>query len=959
MNTNEKLFKESFWGLAEQILGVFSLWAENREYYLRELIPSLQADSKTGTRQERALFQEIHEVATPEQWRTLPQLIDVCAKRRGENRKYGFAICARIVKYLEDYKFEEAEILAKDNIDYVSVEAYAEARENAKRTAERAMQEACERAVHEADERRRRLSATVEAERRRVEGERLLGLELEAAMRKGRESTAANRLATKNAMITKQLTEELSRSVEKADALNAVVNPEGLVDYSRLKALHLTKWLASTLEMPQIANEQVLAIGDLAHSLLLKARAGSGKTTVITAKAGLLMKHEGVPPDEIMILAFNGKAASGVSHKIKKEQHQSDFKNARTFHSLAYQLVQPKAKLLGDAVEGSAKEQSHFVQGLISQEMNPALTKTLYSFFQRELKELEDIGTFLSAEDYYIYRRNLAQETLRGEYVKSIGEKWIADFLFEHGITYAYEYVWFWNRRNYRPDFSLFVDGPSPNIVIEHWGVDPNDPDQRVPEHWTRSWDDYRLQIDEKRGYWRRYNRANPEKAVCFLETSVLDMQGGRLAFDSALKEKLLGVGVVLERVPEGGLRERVVRHRLSRFARMCLQYINKAKRQRLSPDEMASKISAATDLAERTRVFLQVSNTIYRAYQRTLQEENRMDFDDLLNSAIDVVHQTAGTGQISISITDQRYITTNELKWILVDEFQDCSRLFHDLVAAIRIYNTDARLFCVGDDWQAINGFAGSDLKFVHKFTELFERSNVRYLQNNYRSAQQIVGLGNRFMRGKGKPSMPAVKGRSADIQVVYPEDIWIEQRPDPDWAEARASDERFQTWERTAEGQRPKDKSMRVGRVLKACHAILTSEKYSRETTFAILSRVRRFGAGYATPRSWHRKLREIMYPAELEAFGDFDARVRCSTVHGYKGMEADVVIILGVVKRMFPLIHPARELYSIFGVTPANALEEEERLFYVAITRAKADMYLFTERNRESEFLSRLCI
>jgi DNA helicase-4 len=101
----------------------------------------------------------------------------------------------------------------------------------------------------------------------------------------------------------------------------------------------------------------------------------------------------------------------------------------------------------------------------------------------------------------------------------------------------------------------------------------------------------------------------------------------------------------------------------------------------------------------------------------------------------------------------------------------------------------------------------------------------------------------------------------------------------------------------------------------------------------------------------------LKKTLQSEELKQFGDFEERVHCGTVHSYKGLEADVVIILNVNKSNFPKIHSDNQLYAIFGVTDASILSDEERLFYVAITRAKQGLYLFTETGRESEYLTRL--
>jgi len=78
---------------------------------------------------------------------------------------------------------------------------------------------------------------------------------------------------------------------------------------------------------------------------------------------------------------------------------------------------------------------------------------------------------------------------------------------------------------------------------------------------------------------------------------------------------------------------------------------------------------------------------------------------------------------------------------------------------------------------------------------------------------------------------------------------------------------------------------------------------------------------------------------------------------TAHGSKGQEAPRVIILDATSRQFPKIHPDNLLFEIFGVTPQTVLDEERRLFYVAITRAEQCLYLLTEKDHESPYLESL--
>ena len=127
---------------------------------------------------------------------------------------------------------------------------------------------------------------------------------------------------------------------------------------------------------------------------------------------------------------------------------------------------------------------------------------------------------------------------------------------------------------------------------------------------------------------------------------------------------------------------------------------------------------------------------------------------------------------------------------------------------------------------------------------------------------------------------------------------------------------------------------------------------------TSYMILSRTSDMAYHYRNLEAFKNKLREIL-KQDLNQFYNFDEQVQCSTVHKSKGLEADVVIVLNADERKFPLIHPGNLLYRILGVNIEDVFREEERLFYVAITRAKQDLYLITEKGRESEFLDKIAL
>ena len=252
-------------------------------------------------------------------------------------------------------------------------------------------------------------------------------------------------------------------------------------------------------------DEQYAALASPHPATLVRARAGSGKTRTLCAKATLSIHDENLSPDQTMVVAFNKSAADEVRQRMRKEFGCPDFENARTFHSLAYQLAKPKKTLLFD--EGnhpSQRAQSGFVQSLLERILNPAFKELLYQFFRKEIEEVERLGRDLAPEEYRTFRRSLEQVSLKGGRVKWAGEKYIADFLFEHDIPYSYEKIWEWGTfeqgQPYKPDFTLVANGS--DFILEHWAIDPRDRSAQLPDEWGVTADQYRQQIARKRMFW-------------------------------------------------------------------------------------------------------------------------------------------------------------------------------------------------------------------------------------------------------------------------------------------------------------------------------------------------------------------------------------------------------------------------------------------------------------------------
>jgi len=727
-------------------------------------------------------------------------------------------------------------------------------------------------------------------------------------------------------------------------------SPFSKEEYENLKSQYIKLYLDQNLEAKisiSADKEGCLAIARMDKNLLLKARAGSGKTTTIAYKVFFLINKENVNPDDIMILAFNRKAAREIRERIidSKRFGIRSFKNARTFHSLAYQIVQPKEELLfderGDSSdpEFSTKKLTEYVDMIFKKLLGPILKFKLYLFLRQEMTEKSPRTMFASDKDYYLYIRNLRQTTLRGENVKSRGEKYIADFLFEHNLKYKYEQIFFWDKKNYRPDFTLFYKD-KPKFIIEHWGMyikRKNSYKNKWLGHifYNFNLKKYFLEIKSKREFWKK-------KKIPLIETSLDDLEEGRKNFEDILKSKLERFSIKALKLSEKEIIQKIFTLRsFPRIIDMFVQFIQKAKKGKLTSDDIHRKIdSSKISFDKKTRIFLEIANDVYRKYTESLKKYNKIDFDDLLMRATEIIDEKRGRCEIIIDKENKKKINISNLKWIMIDEYQDFSKLFYDLIQKIKKYNKDVRLFCVGDDWQAINAFAGSNLDFFVNFKNFIDDSGIAYLLTNYRSRREIIENSNRLMIGLGKPSVGIKGGGKVEVFNINDVKISLKQNTDGKFI--------F----RDSEGI-IRDNSFMQAKYLKKCYEIIRNNVGKSVAILARKHSIYRANLG-----NFFDRLRKCFTKEELREIGDFNSKIKIGTAHSFKGLEADIIIILRACNGCFPLIHPDNQLFEIFGQTYKDVLDEERRLFYVAITRPEEKLYILTEESEEkSDFLKDL--
>ena len=688
-------------------------------------------------------------------------------------------------------------------------------------------------------------------------------------------------------------------------------NHISLDEYKAEKINYVRSWAEGVLELTPDP-EQAAAIGAVEGNVQVVARAGSGKTATLVNRAVFLQQHCGVDAEELLLLAFNKKAAEEMKARIGTLPH------VMTFHALAYALVKPKSILINEPNGGQS--QSRVLQDLVNQYLsNPEYADQIRDLMMEhfrddweqheEWKRIVSEGYGPEAAEILRYRRSLARETLDGKYVKSFGEKVIANFLFEHSVDYKYEWSFPWNGRSYNPDFTIFTGG-NRGVIIEYFGMVGD------PKYDTMS--------KAKRDYWRdRHDWELIELFPCQLKHNNVD------GFCNLLKENLEAHDILCNRLSEEQIWDKIKPRSIDRFTQVVMGFIQHCRKLALTPDQLSEMIWNHQCVSEVEAQFLNLAQLLYAAYLEKLQssEEEAEDFDGLLQRATELV-TTGKTGFKRKSGAGD----LKRLRFVMIDEYQDFSELFYRLMDAVREQNPRVRFFCVGDDWQAINGFAGSDLRFFQNFEQLFEDAHILHVATNYRSAQSIVDLGNALMQGQGTPAH-AYKQTIGNVKIA---DI--------------------DTFTMTPQEEKEHSNDKLTPAVLR-----LVSKAINNDKEVVLLSRTKRlpwdihYGGNQPSPVD--NKLEAFLELLRSHLPKDRAEKVDILTAHRSKGLQGNVVIVLDAVPKCYPLIHPDSIFTRIFGSTIEGITAEERRLFYVALTRAEEELFVLTETDNVSPFLEDL--
>ena len=378
------------------------------------------------------------------------------------------------------------------------------------------------------------------------------------------------------------------------------------------------------------------------------------------------------------------------------------------------------------------------------------------------------------------------------------------------------------------------------------------------------------------------------------LETTMAELWSGK-AF-TYLESELTRLGLTLDPNPDRPTpgRKPIENPRLARTFR---SFMTHAKSNRFSVDELRKRLYAgvAGQFRFRHQIFLNLFDAVSAEWEARLKHASCIDFEDMLNLAANCIEQ----GQ---------WKSPYEL--VMVDEFQDASQARARLVAGL-VKDSDKHLFAVGDDWQSINRFAGADLSVMTDFEQRFGPTVTMRLETTFRCPQALCDISSSFVEKNPRQLRKTVRSKQADfanpVAIV-----------------------------------RVEEESAIREAIAKRLDEIASTSISGREQKVLLLGRYQR-DRDYLPSNYDSKKL-----------------VVEFITAHASKGLEGDHVLIprmtsetLGFPSRVSD--DPVLQLAMPGGDSFEYA--EERRLFYVALTRARKSITIFTISHKESPFISEL--
>jgi DNA helicase-4 len=661
-------------------------------------------------------------------------------------------------------------------------------------------------------------------------------------------------------------------------------------------------YLFDTLESYPLSRDQVEAIIKDEDNNLVLAGAGTGKTTTISAKVAYLLTKGLAKPEDLLIISFTNNSVKEMykrSIEFCRNIPGAENLQVRTFNSfgnLVSRCCSTRELLL--AFDGKDEPAKVYLQQAFSDlfKNDPDFQKKATNFIAFFSRPERDEFEYETKNEYLKYEKSFENKTLDGKMVNSKEELQIGNFLCLFKIEYEYQKHFPLQPKDrnvnyaaYQPDFYF----PEHEIWHEHYGIDrkgdvPKWFATKHPHKTAR--ETYHAGILWKEEIHKKYGTK-------LIKTHSYENKENVLL--STLKKQLEDLGVEMKSRTSEELQELMQKSSYFQdFINLVYSFLNLLKSNGKRPHEIN-----VSQIDKRLKVFMDVFTPLYNQYEQKLKNDSAIDFNDMVNHA-------------RTHIADGSY--KNAYKYILVDEFQDMSLGRYQLLKSLRTHNPQAKLYAVGDDWQSIFRFSGSDISIITEFAEHFGFTSQSAILNTYRFNDEILKITSDFIQ---KNPSQLKKKLSAISTANYPSFVYHGLEMEGFMLEKR--------------------KATKLQCIRTIIEGIILTQPGA--TVFLIC----RYHA------RWADALLHLKY--------DFPSlKLSFFTAHSVKGLTADFSILLDLDSGVYGFPSEIADdpiLNAVLHEGEKFDNAEERRLFYVATTRARHQNHLLYDQSNPSKFVEEL--
>ena len=649
------------------------------------------------------------------------------------------------------------------------------------------------------------------------------------------------------------------------------------------------------------------SIVKLEDNCLVIASAGSGKTSTILGKAKYLVEKRNISPSKILLITYTKKAATELHERMK-----IDGMTCCTFHKLAKDII---AQVTGQAPSFCNKELPlNIFHNMIETNDNFRHAINNYLINQQSLMGLEH--DYTDAFSYFEDRKKYGIQALFRDvddkiiFTRSEEEKRLVSILTRLGIPFRYENAYQYRtatpeRRQYKPDFTIYYlngQGQWQWLYLEHYAIDSigNVPQwfgEGTRGGWNAANQRYNEGIQWKRSTHQQYG-------TILIETTSADFRDGTV--ETKLRQQLTRYGVPIKERTDEELYDLMVKRnrKLEKSVyTLITSFITLMKANEKTVDGLLeSQGNNQSDYNNRNKVILtDIIKPFYEEYQTQLNRRYEIDFTDAIIEATRLC----------------RNGLWKHYDYILVDEFQDISVDRYKFLQALRSETPKTKLYCVGDDWQSIYRFNGSDMSLVYEFEKYFGFTEQCKIETTYRFHQPLIDKSSEFIMKNKEQKEKTIKTPDGDVKKTY-----------LNFVKCDGEDENGVL-----------NKVEEIVKTIPNTQSILLLGRYNYDA----------MSVGFKGKID----MKDSRIMVKING-----RDIPFLSVHSAKGLEADNVILVNCNQGAygFPsLIEDDPILDFVLSKGETYPFAEERRLFYVAMTRARMKMYVCYDQKRPSPFIS----